>query len=97
MRISVAFIGPSLPALPDDLDVPEEIRAYTTETGSGVVLFNSPQDQTTCDHLTADPMIAESSVVDERCHFYERFSGSNSWVVLDETIEVAEVRMKWQT
>jgi hypothetical protein len=89
--MSVAFMGPSLPALTDDINVPDEIKEYSRTTGSGIVVFKSPQDQTTCSHLNAELMIAESSVVNDRCLFYERFGGSNSWVVLDDTIDVAEV------
>lgn len=94
VRMSVAFIGPSLPPLTDESsDIPQEIQDYVTTTGMGVALYHSPQDQSTCDHLTSGPMIAESEVRDGRCHFEERFGGSNSWVLLDEVLQVAEVRV----
>lgn len=89
--MTVAFIGPSLPVLPDDEVVPQEIRDYSESMDLGVALYRSPQDQSTCDHLTAGPMIASSSVVDGRCHFFEPFGGSNSWVLLDQTLEAVEV------
>jgi len=87
----VAWFGPSLPPFPEDVVVPDEIREYSNQTATGVALFQSPQDQTTCDHLTADAMKGESTVVDDRCLFYERFGGSNSWVVLDQEIVAAAV------
>jgi hypothetical protein len=90
--MTVAFIGPSLPPLTGDDDIPQEIRDYSESTGYGVALFKSPQDQSTCAHLTADIMIKESGVVDNRCRFYETFSGSNSFVLLDQTLKVEEVR-----
>jgi hypothetical protein len=97
--MSVAFTGPDLPALTDDVNVPEEVRQYSLETGFGVLLINSPQDQTTCDHLASDLMKQESSVVDGRCLFYDQFGGSNSWVVMDETVPAPAVSkrlsMEW--
>jgi hypothetical protein len=90
-RISVAVIGPSLPALDDSIVVPDDVRAYSQETGSGVAVLNSPQDQTSCDHLTAELVTEASSVVDNRCHFYEPFGGLSSWVVLDKSLNAPEV------
>jgi hypothetical protein len=92
VRISVAIIGQSLPALQDNVVVPDDVRGFIDETGDGVVLFDSPQDQSTCSHLE-EVMNEASSIVDDRCHFYEPFGGSNSWVVLDREYNMPEPGM----
>jgi len=80
----------------NDVDVPEQVRDYSNANGFGVALFTSPQDQSTCNHVTADLMIAESSIVDGRCHFFEPFGGSNSWVLLDRALEAPEVSASYE-
>jgi len=90
VRMSVVIIGPDLPSLSADANVPEDVSNYINENNMGASLFESLANQTTCDHLQS-VMGDASSVVDDRCHFYEPFGGSNSWVVLDESYPVETV------
>jgi hypothetical protein len=84
--MSVAFIAEGLPVMTNATNVPSDVLAYqTSQPGLGIAVFKSPVDQTTCDHLQMF-MRESSSVVDGRCHFYEPFGGSNSWVTLDEEL-----------
>ncbi len=96
--MTVAFVGPGLPTIPDLVKthgqdavdgIPSSVKQYATENNFGVSLFNSPQDQSTCSHLKST-MAAESTVKNGRCHFYEPFSVSNWWVLLDETLTAPE-------
>jgi len=91
VHISAAIIGPGLPALKDTTIVPSDILAYAEEKGFGVSLFKLPEDKSTCNILASDAERRESDVVDSRCHFYDPFGRSNSWVVLDEADVVDEV------
>ena len=88
VRMSTIIIGEGLPELPSDIYVPAEVSNYLSENNVGAVAFVSPDDQSTCDHLTSPEMINEVSVVDDRCHFYEPFGGSNLWVVMDEVYKL---------
>jgi hypothetical protein len=94
VRMSVVIIGPSLPALPDDANVPDAVVDALAGDGGymGAVLYESRADQSNCDHLKAI-MGDASSVVDNRCNFYEPFAGSNSWVVMDEEFAVQAVSL----
>lgn len=89
-RMSVAIIGPGLEALQDDDSLPDSVKQYAIDMGMGAMIYNSPQDQSSCDHLTSPEMISEVTVKDRRCHFYEPFGGSNLWVILDDIITLPE-------
>jgi len=84
------FIGPGLPTLPGNSNVPNSVAQYAEENGFGGVVFKSNQDQTTCDHLTSKEMIDTSAVLNGRCTFYEPFSNSSLWVLSDDIIKVPE-------
>jgi len=86
-RMTAAIVGPGLPEAEDAAGrVPDAVMDYTTANGLGIAVFDSPEDQSTCGHLTSKLMFNSSTVKDGRCHFYEPFGGSNLWVVLDEWI-----------
>ena len=85
-RMSVVFVGPDLPALSTNPSVPESIRTYANNNEWGGMVFHSPKNQSTCQHLSSKEMIISTTVKDDRCHFYEPFGGSNLWVVMDEIL-----------
>lgn len=89
-RMSAVFIGPGLPALSVDAVLPDSVKQYVDTTGMGGKIYNSPQDQSSCEHLTSPEMESEVTVKDGRCHFYEPFGGSNLWVIMDDIITVPE-------
>ena len=89
VRMSAVFLGPGLPPIsPQDTTLPDSVRQYAAEAGVGGVVFDSPLDQSSCDHLTSEEMKRETTVKDGRCHFYEPFGGSNLWVVMDEVLTI---------
>jgi len=89
-RMAVVFLGPGLEDLSSDVGIPDSIVDYATANGMGGALFKSPEDQSTCGHLTSQTMIDAVTVKDSRCHFYEPFGGSNLWVVMDEELIAPE-------
>jgi len=89
VRMTVVIIGPGLQDLPDDDNMPDSVKEYAKNNALGGVIYKSPIDQSTCDHLTSPEMIKESTVIDDRCFFYEPFSGTNNWVVMDEIFTVS--------
>mmetsp|Transcript_3932 Transcript_3932/g.5960 ORF Transcript_3932/g.5960 Transcript_3932/m.5960 type:complete len:227 (-) Transcript_3932:381-1061(-) len=88
VRMSVVIVGEGLPDLAQDTNVPDSVANYVADKGMGAVVFESPQDQTTCDHLVSELMGKSTTVKDARCHFYEPFGGSNFWVVMDDEYAV---------
>lgn len=88
VRLSVLVIGPGLPSLNDSVSVPVEAR-NAIGSGEGGVLFESPTDQSTCDHLE-EVMTANTVVSDGRCVFHEPYSDTYSWVLLDRMLETIE-------
>jgi len=86
VRPNALLIGPGLPSLNDEEwnIVPEEVQADPVWGNAeyGAILLQSPEDQTTCDHL-GTVMSEASTVRNGRCDFYEPFGGSNSWPTLD--------------
>lgn len=97
-RMSTVILSPALPSLTNSSNnsnyIPEAVRAYADANGMGGLLFESPQDQSSCDHLTSPTMIDAVTVKDGRCHFYEPFGGSNLWTIMDEAFVAPEVRFK---
>lgn len=91
VRISFAVVGPSLPALPANVEVPAVVRD-SVRAGSGAVVVNVAADQTTCDHVKSHTMGSSTEVVDNRCEFCEELGGSHSWVLIDDEIQVVAVR-----
>ena len=78
-RIDLIIIGPDLPL---SSDVPQDF-IDSIRVGEGAVLVRSPEDQTTCNHVLDEPM---ASVVDDqegRCLYYEPFSNSSSYLILN--------------
>jgi len=91
VRMTVVIIGPGLPPIPDNCkNMPDSVRKYAEDNNFGGVIFKSPVDQSTCDHLTSPEIISETSIKDERCFFYEPFSNTNNWVIMDEVFPVSE-------
>jgi len=92
VRMSAVFIGPGLPTLlaSQNTGVPNSVLQYAADNAMGGMVFKSPQDQSTCNHLTSQIMIDASTVKDGRCHFYEPFTSSNLWVVMDRIISATE-------
>lgn len=92
VRMSTVIIGEALPLLnetdSDNANVPSSILQYMSDNSLGGVVFNSPADQSTCDHLSSMEMMQSTSIVDQRCHFYETFGGSNLWVISDEVYKL---------
>lgn len=92
VRMNAVIIGEGLPPISqDDINdsfVPASVLDYMTANNLGGVVFNSPVDQSTCDHLTSPEMATEVTVKDGRCHFYEPFGGSNLWVVMDDVYKL---------
>jgi len=86
LRVDAVVIGPGLPALTAEqlALLPAEVQADAIwqVDGIGAKLYQSPADQSNCDHLGAT-MTAASTVVNGRCDFYETFGRTNSWRVLD--------------
>jgi len=70
--------------------LPDAVVNYATQNELGIAVLTSPDDQSTCDHLASELMSDQSTVKDDRCHFYEPFSGSNLWVVLDDELAAPE-------
>jgi hypothetical protein len=75
-----------LPALVDDAGVVPATVSAAVPAGEGAVLFASPQDQSSCDHLQSGPMSDSTEVTDGRCHFHEEYGDSHSWTLLDENL-----------
>lgn len=87
VRADALVIGPGLPALTDAewALIPEQVRndpVWRSGDNMGAYFHQSPQDQSTCDHL-GTVMQESSTVVDGRCDFYEPFGKTHSWRVLD--------------
>lgn len=91
VRMTVVIIGPGLPTLPNDDNVPNSVRKYAGDNNFGGLIYKSPLNQSTCDHLTSPEMIKESFVEDGRCFFYEPFSDTNNWVIMDEILNVGDI------
>eukprot|EP00957_Ditylum_brightwellii_P157736 12005967-Ditylum_brightwellii.AAC.1 len=85
VRMTAIIIGEGLPALESEGNIPQEVSQYILDNNLGGVVFKSPKDQSSCDHITSPEMKSETSIVDSRCNFYEPFGGSNLWVVMDRT------------
>mmetsp|Transcript_17243 Transcript_17243/g.22002 ORF Transcript_17243/g.22002 Transcript_17243/m.22002 type:complete len:692 (+) Transcript_17243:150-2225(+) len=86
VRMNVVITGPNLPLL-STLEKAEIPQAILDEIGgNGAVLFEAPEDQSTCVHLTSQEMQFASEVVGSRCEFHEEFGDSHSWVLLDEKL-----------
>jgi len=92
VRMSTVFIGPGLPTLlpAQNTGVPTSVLQYAADNAMGGMVFKSPQDQSTCDHLTSPTMIDASTVKDGRCNFYEPFTSSNLWVIMDNILAAPE-------
>lgn len=89
IRADALIIGPGLPPLSEqDLSlVPEEVRndpiwSDNNDNNIGAYFHQSPADQSTCDHL-GTVMKAHSTVLNGRCDFFEPFSQTHSWRLLD--------------
>ena len=89
VRASALIVGPGLPKLTkDEFDaLPSAVSSdpiFSGDTSSilGALMFQSPQDQSTCSHL-GRVMKQHTSVVNGRCNFFEPFGQTNSWRVLD--------------
>jgi len=91
-RMAIVVIGPGLPQLTPEAnpDVLDSIIQYASDSGLGGEVYTSPSNQSTCDHLISSNMIDATTVKNEHCHFYEPFSSSNMWVVLDELLAAPE-------
>lgn len=79
------IIGPGLPQLSEaeQASLPAEVRndpAWSSDMGA--IIRRSPADQSTCAHL-GQTMTNSSSIVDDRCNFFEPYGQTNSWRVLD--------------
>lgn len=88
VRMTTVIIGDGLPAVPQGSNIPEDVSKYISDNNLGAVVYKSPVDQSTCNHLTSQEMAKESTVKDGRCHFYEPFGGSNLWVVADSAYKL---------
>ena len=86
VRISGVVVGPNLPPPPAFTLIPQSILQYVTDNDLGMITFASPKDQTTCDHVQSTQMKGATSVLNGRCHFHEKYSGSNMWVIYDDTV-----------
>jgi len=89
VRADALIIGPGLPPLDDATfrSLPESIRSdpvWTASSGGdiGAYFHQSPQEQSTCEHL-GTVMKGESTIVEGRCDFFEPFGQTHSWRVLD--------------
>jgi len=86
LRANALIVGPGLPQLSaqDLASLPSEVRndPVVSSSSMGAILHRSPANQGTCDHMGA-VMKGETSVVNGRCNFYEPFSRTNSWRLLD--------------
>jgi len=90
LRPRALITGPGLPALTSEelALLPDEVAAPTGANGG--IILESPVNQSTCEHLDSEPMAVSATVKDDRCHFYEPFGGSNSWVLIDYAGEAAD-------
>jgi len=90
-RVSAAVMGPGLPMITSDVSakLPSTVQ-NAVGVNEGVLLVESPQDQSTCSHLQNSNMIAATDIQGGRCHFHEQWEDSHSWVVLDRNITLAE-------
>jgi hypothetical protein len=93
VRMTVVFMGPSLPALlPDGHELPEDITdLLESDSSLGAIVFESPEDQSTCDHLKSEAMREHTEVMEGRCFFFEEHTGTANWIILDDAIEAPEV------
>jgi hypothetical protein len=84
--------GPGLPNLQSS-DCPGPCNQFynaEVRANEGALLFESPEDQSTCDHVQSEEMNAVTEVQDGRCHFYEEYGGSHSWVLIDQNFMAAD-------
>ena len=83
LRAGALIVGPGLPALSENelAVLPLEVRQDPAGIGVGGLLHQSPDDQSTCDHL-GPTMKRSSRVRNGRCDFYEPYGRTNSWRVL---------------
>lgn len=90
VRMTAVIIGEGLPQLlqDDSKFVPPSVLNYMSANNLGGVMFNSPVEQSTCDHLTSPEMAVETTIEQDRCHFYEPFGGSNLWVIMDDVYKL---------
>lgn len=86
IRADALIVGPGLPALETEVleGLPDEVKndPILTTPGFGAYFHQGPQDQSTCDHL-GTVMAQESTVFNGRCDFFEPFSQTHSWRLLD--------------
>lgn len=85
VRMVVAVIGPGLPALSDTAQIPSAVR-NAIPSGEGAVLFESPEDQSTCNHVMSNEMQSSSEVKNNRCHFHEEYGDTHSWTLIDNNV-----------
>lgn len=96
VRANALIIGPGLPPLDQETfdSLPEQVQAdpiWNSNDNIGAYYHVSPQDQSTCNHLGV-VMQESSTVVNGRCDFFEPFSQTNSWRVLDADNNVIPVQ-----
>jgi len=86
IRADSLIIGPGLPKLTsaEKANIPTEVLSQMDSIAgdNGAIFTRSPADQSSCKHLSP-VMSTSSSVRNGRCNFYEPYSGTNSWRVLD--------------
>jgi hypothetical protein len=88
IRSDYLVVGPGLPALSDEqkAQIPEEILKQVAEIPHsntfGYWFNQAPDDQSTCDHL-CDEMKKHSKVRLGRCDFWEPFTDTHSWRVVE--------------
>jgi hypothetical protein len=88
IRSDYLVVGPGLPPLSDEhkAQIPEDILAQVAEIphskNFGYWFNRAPDDQSTCDHL-CDEMKKHTSVRLGRCDFYEPFTDTHSWRLVE--------------
>eukprot|EP00746_Dinoflagellata_sp_MGD_P085474 gnl/MRDRNA2_/MRDRNA2_33831_c0_seq1.p1 gnl/MRDRNA2_/MRDRNA2_33831_c0~~gnl/MRDRNA2_/MRDRNA2_33831_c0_seq1.p1 ORF type:complete len:511 (-),score=104.34 gnl/MRDRNA2_/MRDRNA2_33831_c0_seq1:356-1888(-) len=88
IRSDYLVVGPGLPALSDEdkAQIPEDILNQVAEiphsSGFGYWYNRAPDDQSTCDHM-CDEMKKHTAVRMGRCDFYEPFTDTHSWRLVE--------------
>lgn len=88
IRADYLVVGPGLPALSDEQkahipeDIMKQVASIPHSNGFGYVYNRAPDDQSTCDHL-CDEMKKHSAVRMGRCDFYEPFTDTHSWRLVE--------------
>lgn len=83
LRARVAVLGPGLPPAPPQLP-------FIVPEGMGALVLDSMGDQSSCAHLENANMIQSTSVRNGRCRFFEPYTQSLSWVILDKNLTLVE-------